>query len=552
MIEKAEDAIVILMRFSMKVLLILLVILFIGAFLNLGIANSQSEEDEEEVEEAMDEEDDEDEEDEEGEEEAVEAPLKLTGELAFGQTVYMKRCFHCHGVKGRGDGFSAERLNPRPANFARAQYKYASTIKEALPTDEDLFTTVSKGLPGTGMPAWEKVLSEEERRAVIQFIKTFSDKFSKQNGPPKKIDFGTRISSSDESIAKGKELFLQKECNRCHGLEGRADGANAAELKVWPRNFTKGWTFRRTNAPEEIFQRITRGIWVMPSFAEGENVSTTIEERWHIANYVNSLGPSVQPSIDAVIRSRPVEGGVPSDPNDPRWEEVRQYYYPLVGQVTQEPRMFTPTVDTVYVKAVHDEKDISILVIWDDPTHNVGEGIASVESDSDVVSLVGDAVAVQLPIRMPKGSERPYFIMGDADYPVTLARWNASSERLESFEAKGQGNIVLQKDRPFTAKGVFKNGQYRAVFKRPLATEQTEANLQMAVGTFIPISFTAWDAENGERDGLRSISAWYYILMEVPKSSTVYIYPTIIAFVVVGAEMWIIWKRRKGQNGSAR
>ncbi|MFQ5949494.1 MAG: c-type cytochrome, partial [Nitrospiria bacterium] len=333
MIEKAEDAIVVLMKFSRKVLSILLGILFVFSLLNAGSAYAQFEEDEEEVEEALDEGDedvdevDEDEfdeeEDEEEEEEAVEAPVKLTGELAFGQTVYMKRCFHCHGVKGRGDGFSADRLNPRPANFARAQYKYASTIKETLPTDEDLFRTVSKGLPGTGMPAWEKVLSEEERRAVIQYIKTFSDKFAEQNGPPKKIDFGTKIPPSEESIAKGKELFLKKECNRCHGLEGRADGPNAAELKVWPRNFTKGWTFRRTNAPEEIVQRITRGIWVMPSFAAGENVSTTIEERWHIANYVNSLGPSVRPSIDAVIRARPVEGGVPSDPNDPRWEEVR-------------------------------------------------------------------------------------------------------------------------------------------------------------------------------------------------------------------------------------
>jgi mono/diheme cytochrome c family protein len=523
------------------------------------------------------------------------------GGVEAGKKVYEKRCVHCHGVEGRGDGVGADRFRPRPANFARAKYKYASTQKDELPTDEDLFITVSQGLPYTGMPAWEGILSEQERKDVVQYIKTFSDKFAEATEPPKPIAFGTKVPPSAESIAKGKDLFFNKaECNRCHGDEGRADGKNASELAVWPRNFTKGWTFRRSNAPEEIFQRITRGIIVMPSFAAGENVELTEEERWHVANYVHSLS-QVQgtPDWKVTLVAKKVAGTLPDNPDDPAWEAQPRHDFPLVGQVTMEPRQFTPTIDLVTVKALYNDQNLSLLVVWDDPTNSIAppappveetpaagvvpgvegatpEGAASTEgvttegaaADSAPVEappaaeengegeaqVYDDRIGLQFPAKMPESAEKPYFIMGDPDHAVQMVTWNAGAASTaggitEEINARGPKEITKQEGVQFVGKGQYKNGQYRLVLTRPLTTGDAD-DIQIAPGTFVPIAFSAWDGTNGDHDTARSVSAWYHLLLELPTPPTRYIYPTIIAFLVVLAEVWIIAAYKRKRKGS--
>lgn len=462
-----------------------------------------------------------------------------------GKAIYDKRCSHCHGIEGRGDGSAASLFSPRPANFVRGQYKYASTIKGELPTDEDLFITVSKGLPGTGMPAWESVLSEQDMKSVVSHIKTFSSKFSDQKGLPKLIDFGKKVSSSDESIAKGKELFFKKaDCARCHGVEGRADGTNAKELKVWPRNLTHGWLFRRTNTPEEIFQRMTRGIIIMPSFAKGEDVETTEEERWHIANYVHSLSQfegTPQPAETIVAKS--IDGALTDNPDDPIWKTLNPYYFPMIGQVVIDPRQFTPTITSVIAKAIYNDKEVAILLTWDDPTKSLV--VDGAEGD--------DSIALQFPFVI-RPDERPYFIMGDPAYPVYVARLNIAASAIEELNATGQEHNVGIRFTPqgpeaqqFNGQWVYKEGQYRAVFKRALTTPDKN-DLQFKPMEFIPIAFSAWDGSNGDVDSKRSISAWYYLLLKPPDSPTRYIYPTIFAFLLIGFELWIVRRYKKSKS----
>ena len=519
------------------------------------------------------------------------------GDVEAGKVVYEKRCVHCHGVEGRGDGVGADRFRPRPANFARAKYKYASTQKDELPTDDDLFQTVSKGLPYTGMPAWEGLISEKERRQVVQYIKTFSDKFAEATEPPKAIVFGTKVPPSAESLAKGKDLFFNKaECNRCHGDEGRADGKNAAELAVWPRNFTKGWTFRRGNSPEEIFQRITRGIIVMPSFAQGENVELTEAERWHIANYVHSLSQVPgDPEWKVTLVAQKVDGALPDNADDPAWEAQARHDFPLVGQVTMEPRQFTPTIDMVTVKAVYNDKDVALLVVWDDPTNSIAPAAApqvetppvaastenplggALVGDVPVVPVEGtaadgtpvesqpvaeggesggageaqvydDMIGVQFPAKMPDSAEKPYFIMGDPDHAVQMVTWNVGG-LTEEINARGPGDIRKQTGVQFVGKGSYKNGQYRLVLKRPLATGEAD-DIQITQGTFVPIAFSAWDGSNGEHGMVRSVSAWYHLLLSLPTPPSRYYIPTAIAVGVLLVEFWIIARYKRKRKAS--
>ena len=91
-----------------------------------------------------------------------------------------RRCIGCHGVQGDGRGPSAVFLDPKPRDFKRGIFKFHSTPgKDSLPIDADLFITITHGLWGTAMPTWQDI-PDRERFAVIQYIKTFSDRWKKE------------------------------------------------------------------------------------------------------------------------------------------------------------------------------------------------------------------------------------------------------------------------------------------------------------------------------------------------------------------------------------
>ena len=217
--------------------------------------------------------------------------------VTLGKSVYERRCIGCHGVKGNGNGPSAVFLDPRPRDFTRGIFKFRSTPgKDSLPTDADLFITVTHGLWGTAMPTWQEI-SERERAAVIQYIKTFSDRWQKEA-------MGQSISITPESpvtaasIENGKTIFHGKAiCFMCHGAEGRGDGMLAAGLQdVWghpvrPANFTLPagvhGGVKLGHDGEHIFKTIVTGVGgtPMPPF-QGQ---LKPEEVWDVVHYVQSL-----------------------------------------------------------------------------------------------------------------------------------------------------------------------------------------------------------------------------------------------------------------------
>ena len=85
-----------------------------------------------------------------------------------------------------------------------------------------------------------------------------------------------------------------------------------------------------------------------------------------------------------------MDGPLPASPDDPAWKKVATNYYPLVGQVIEEPRLFTPMIVGVEMQAVHNGKEIAFRVVWDDRTESKPGG--SGESETFV-----DAMALQFP-----------------------------------------------------------------------------------------------------------------------------------------------------------
>jgi mono/diheme cytochrome c family protein len=97
------------------------------------------------------------------------------------------------------------------------------------------------------------------------------------------------VAASEESIAKGKELYLDRNkgnCIFCHGETGAGNEANLPRLRRKPANLTN--KERMTAMTDgELFWKITKGIHgIMPA---GEKRMPADEERWHVVNYIRTL-----------------------------------------------------------------------------------------------------------------------------------------------------------------------------------------------------------------------------------------------------------------------
>src|SRR5215216_4488195 len=96
------------------------------------------------------------------------------------------------------------------------------------------------------------------------------------------------VTASAESIAKGKELYLERtkgNCIFCHGETGSGNEANLAKLRRKPADLTN--KERMTAMTDgEVFWKVSKGIQgIMPA---GEKRMSE-EERWHVVNYVRTL-----------------------------------------------------------------------------------------------------------------------------------------------------------------------------------------------------------------------------------------------------------------------
>jgi mono/diheme cytochrome c family protein len=103
---------------------------------------------------------------------AASNPAEFRQHVENGRRVYYRNCVFCHGDNLAGNGMFVHGLDPIPTNFADA-----GTI--AMLRDTFLFWRISKGGPGlpeeggpwaSAMPAWEKILKEDEIWEVILFL----------------------------------------------------------------------------------------------------------------------------------------------------------------------------------------------------------------------------------------------------------------------------------------------------------------------------------------------------------------------------------------------
>jgi DMSO reductase family type II enzyme heme b subunit len=454
--------------------------------------------------------------------------LAQAADASAGKSVYEKKCALCHGENGDGKGPAADLLDPRPRDFTTGIYKIRTTAGKA-PTDQDLFTVITRGMPGTFMPAW-KVLAEKDRRSLVAYLKAFAPERFKET--PKKQELPKEVASSGDSIKRGKEMFEAIECNKCHGTEGRADGPSRPELKddwghpIRPANLTKRWTFRGGATRADIAMRLANGVLgtPMPSFIDSVEKP---EDIWHLANYIASLGPE-SPDYATLLSARAVGAPIPDDPSAELWTRIAPQNVPLVGQVIVDPRNFNPAIDMVTLRAAWNEQEIAFHLAWDDPTQSV---------EDKAKKTFADAVSLQFPPQLSAGPERPYFLMGDSSDAVYLLRWENGKGVVEAA-ANGPTKVAPLAGGEVTAKAVYANGRYRLVIKRALVSKDT-ARLTFRPGVFTPVAFQAWDGGAGETGTRMSLTSWYYLRLEEPQSNRRFVVPPVVAILTLVAMLLV-------------
>ena len=488
-----------------------------------------------------------------------------------GRAIYLKRCSFCHGLKGDGNGPAADYMDPRPRDFTLGTFKFRTTQSGELPTDDDLFRTVSRGLSGTGMQAFDSDLiknglSETERWAVIEYIKTFAQEFADPELDPVKTGKvinlpANRPPFSPELVAKGQKVFERAKCWECHGKQGRGDGLKAFDKEddwgfpIRSRNVTHPWKIKAGGEVEDIFMRFSTGILgtPMPSFVD----ALSEEERWQLANFIKSLQHKL--TDHQVLSVKEIPGDIPMNPESDIWKTAAPMDVRLTGQVVVAPRWQNPSVELVTVKALYNDKEIGFLLYWDDPfqdvTHKkdkafnpreirkVGAFNSYVKANDMIprqLETFTDAVALQFPTKQPEGTKKPHFVRGSSSSPVQLWTWRADEDAkggravVEALARGWKQNPKAQPDdqQQVNGKGVWAKGRWHVVMKRQRITADKN-DIQFNKGLFIPMSLNAWDGSNGEHGLIMSLSTWYYVLLEAPVPNKVYIY-TLLAVVVVG------------------
>ncbi|MFT4603940.1 MAG: mono/diheme cytochrome c family protein [Rhodothermales bacterium] len=447
---------------------------------------------------------------------AQEPALGTQAQRDDGKVLYEAKCAHCHGLTGDADAVGTAYLRPAPRDFTSSTFKFRTTMSGELPSDDDIRRSIREGMPTTGMPPWP-TLSGADVDNLLYYIKSFADDFSGPFGIPEMIEIPKAPSVSAETIARGRDVFVENQCVDCHGNGGRGSGKSAPTLTdqwdyhVRPADLTKRWTFRNGSTREDIYRTFNTGLdgSPMPAYE-----IEPIEDRWALVDYVVSLSPDEADYATALLAS-PV-----AEINDAAFEAATPAMFAIVGQVVEPGRAFFPGVSAIEARALVTASQVSIQLRWNDMIADTrgmnGPGLPVDETQlwvgaPDTSGTFSDAVAIQFPTEMPEGVEMPYFMFGDRKSSVDLWFADLAGPTGQHYIGNGSGNINA--DGPaLDLQAAYDDGMWTATFTRD---RNVEGHIRFEEGTFIPVAFSVWDGFNTESGNRRGLTSWYYVYVDV-------------------------------------
>ena len=210
------------------------------------------------------------------------------------------------------------------------------------------------------------------------------------------------------------------------------------------------------------------------------------------------------------------------------WEALRAKEIKLMPQLMVQPwpKNLTPLVLT---KSFHNQKDIYFYLEWRDDT----------EDRQIEINKFSDACGIMFPL---KDEVQPATIMmgfigganiwqwkaaqdkefwlkempqttayADYHYPFEESETLPVSKIVAKFSANDllairAGTVTPKDTQVVEARGFFKEGVWRVVFKRRLKAESPEVDAVFSAGKKRLCGFAVWNGSNGDRGGRKSIS----------------------------------------------
>lgn len=502
-------------------------------------------------------------------EDSAQEPLGPLGFSEWSQAVglYRRHCVICHGPSGDGQGVAAGFLFPPARDFTQGRFRLASTVN-GMPTDGDLIAVLKRGMPGSSMPpfGW---LHDEELELLASYVRQLAaegmaeqiaaeareagemmrgeqslELAQRRLRPGALIEVGEPRPHDPQTLETGKQLYMQS-CAPCHGEDGRGRQKeprwNEDGSLNWARDFTAGH-LKGGASHEELVWRIRGGI---PGTAMSATLLEDPAETAALAAYVQSLIPAGA-KTRLVRRHRTlqvprIEGSVPSDAADPRWDSASELDLVLAPLAWHDDAIFEARV-----AFVHDGEQIAVRVRWEDPSADW-----RVLGDSEYP----DAVALQF----SSEASPPLFGMGSHQNPVNIWHWKAFHASdgvglLDIFEGPvhtlvdaltGEVSVMdaplylpsqgvtapsdegasVQAEGPESVRRSFyeglslstrpswEHGRWSVVFSRPLAP-RSRGEVSLLPGSTVQMACAVWNGSAGEHHGQKSISIWQLLQVD--------------------------------------
>jgi mono/diheme cytochrome c family protein len=489
--------------------------------------------------------------------------------LALGRKTYEKECAACHGRSGDSEGEAAYLLYPRPRDFTSGQFRLVSTW-DGVPTDEDLFRTISRGMPGSAMPSWGH-LPERTRWGLVHYVKSFSKRpltIQASHEPDADGNDAAGIISVPEeppyagaAAARARATFAQS-CAPCHGPTGKGDGqqrqTDSRGFATRPRDLTLG-VYKGSPDPADVYRRIVAGL---PGSPMPQSAYLHGQQAWDLVHFVRSLSSDEQRAKAEMKRFRIVAARVaalPSHPDSGLWQTappVDIHLMPLWWR-SDRPEELT-------VRALHDGKEMAILLSWADGSHDATAMRPQDFRDAAAIAFALSAEPPFFAMGQPGGAcniwmwkaerqadlepafqdlEKVYPNIGIDSYPNLLrspleqptrhaltlesdpsfvTAWGAGNivadptrrSAVEDLRAEGFGTLRARPplDQEVSAVGVYETGAYHVQLRRELRGAGTDA-VSLAPGSRVPVSFAVWNGAAGDRDGKKSVTIWQELLV---------------------------------------
>ncbi len=221
-------------------------------------------------------------------------PASSPASISKGKQVYQAmQCAACHGPSGKGDGPSAPGLadddgNPiKVRDFTTGVYRGGGDRKE-------LYYRFTTGLDGTPMPAFADSVSDEDRWALVDYIKSLEVKAPATAFPA-------------DPLQAGRALAAKYSCRACHVLDDGKGGTAGPDLRVSGQKLDSDWVRAFVQAPREKGKIYPWRVARMPHLGLSAQ-DADVAARYLAAMGKRAPGPAARPERASFDEKKIAEG----------------------------------------------------------------------------------------------------------------------------------------------------------------------------------------------------------------------------------------------------